>query len=65
VLNSEKDPNCPLPGAELAFEEARAACREAGALDRLSIYVAPDALHQVTPEHRRLAREWLDRWLKP
>jgi len=65
ILNAENDPNCPLPGAELAFAQARAAYAAAGALDRLRIFVAPGAGHEVTPEHLRLGQEWLDRWLQP
>ena len=65
ILNGERDPNCPLPGAELAFEQAKAAYKAAGAPDNLKIYVAPGAGHVVTTEHVRLAYEWFDRWLKP
>ena len=65
ILNAERDPNNPLPGAELAFEQAKAAYATAGALDRLKIYVAPGVAHEVTAEHLRLADEWFDRWLAP
>jgi fermentation-respiration switch protein FrsA (DUF1100 family) len=65
ILNAENDPNCPLPGAQLAIAQAKAAYAAADALDRLQIYVAPGAGHEVTAEHLRLANEWLDRWLTP
>ncbi len=65
VLNGENDPNCPIQGAQIAFEAARKAYASAGAPDRLKIDVAAGVAHAVTPEHRRMALDWLDRWLKP
>jgi dienelactone hydrolase len=65
VLSTENDQNCPLQGAKLAFAEAEAAYRKAGASDKLTIDVAPDARHQVVPAHRQLANEWLDKQFKP
>jgi dienelactone hydrolase len=63
ILNSEKDPNCPLAGATLAFNAATAAYRSAGALDKLQIYVAPNTPHRVTPEHEQMMFAWFARWL--
>lgn len=63
ILSGEKDPNCPLGGAEVAFDAARPAYRERGAADRLEINVAAGVAHQVTPEQRALAIAFLDRWL--
>jgi dienelactone hydrolase len=65
LLSTELDQNCPLPGAKLAFAEAEAAYRKAGASDKLTIDVAPNARHQVVPAHRQLANEWLDRQFNP
>ena len=65
ALNTEHDQNCPLPGARLAFAQAEAAYREAGASNKLTIDVAPNARHQVVPAHRQLANQWLDGWMKP
>jgi fermentation-respiration switch protein FrsA (DUF1100 family) len=65
VLSTEKDQNCPLPGAQLAFAEGQAAYKAAGAADKLTIDVAPNAPHTVVPAHRQLAHDWLDRQLRP
>jgi dienelactone hydrolase len=65
LLSTENDQNCPLPGAKIAFAEAEAAYRKAGASDKLTIDVAPNARHLVVPAHRQLAHEWLDKQFKP
>jgi dienelactone hydrolase len=65
VLSGERDPNCPLPGAKLAFEAAEAAYRETGASEKLQIFVAPDTGHKVTTEQRKAAFDWLAKWLAP
>ncbi len=65
ILNGELDPNCPLGGAQQAFEAAEAAYKEAGATDRLRIVVAKGVAHSVTEEQHKDALDWLVRWLKP
>jgi dienelactone hydrolase len=65
ILNGELDPNCPLGGAEVAFAAAQDAFKAAGAPDRLEINVARGVGHTVTPEQRKVALDWLVRWLKP
>jgi hypothetical protein len=64
LLSTENDQNCPLPGARLAFAQAEAAYKAAGASEKLKIDVAPNARHQLVPQHRTLAIDWLDRELK-
>jgi dienelactone hydrolase len=64
ILNGELDPNCPLGGAKLAFATAEAAYRDAGCSDRLQIDVAKDVPHRVTDGQKKLAQEWLVKWLK-
>lgn len=64
IVSGEKDPNCPLGGAELAFQATRRAYAQAGAADRLVINVAAGVAHQVTEAQRRMAYDWLVRWLK-
>jgi dienelactone hydrolase len=64
ILNGENDPNCPLPGAKLAFAAAEKAYREAEASDRLRIMVAEGVGHKVTDEQGRAALAWFDLWLK-
>jgi dienelactone hydrolase len=63
ILSGDHDPNCPLPGAKIAFAAAEAAFREAGASEKLKIIVAPDTGHKVTTEQRQAAFEWLGKWL--
>lgn len=63
ILSGEKDPNCPLPGAELAFATTRTAY--AAHKERLDIDVAAGVGHLVTPEQRQKAMAWFERWLKP
>jgi len=65
VVSGELDPNCPLPGAKIAFESAERAFKEAGASDRLKIDVASGVAHHVTPQQEQLILGWLERWLKP
>jgi dienelactone hydrolase len=64
ILNGDRDPNCPLEGAKIAFAAAEAAFREAGASDKLKILVAPDTGHKVTTEQRQAALDWLTTWLQ-
>jgi len=63
ILNGDHDPNCPLPGAKIAFAAVETAYREAGASEKLKIIVAPDTGHKVTTEQRQAAFEWLGKWL--
>ena len=63
LLNTENDPNCPLPGAQLVFNEATKAYQSANALDKLKIDVAPNEPHRYTPKHVELTIEWFKKWL--
>jgi len=64
ILNGEKDPHCPLPGAELAFVTAREQYQILNATHNLQISVAKGVGHRVTPEQESLAIEWLTQNLK-
>lgn len=63
LLNTEKDANCPLPGARLAFDAATEAYRSQHALDKLKIDVAPNEPHRFTAAHTELMFEWFLKWL--
>jgi fermentation-respiration switch protein FrsA (DUF1100 family) len=63
ILNGDRDPNCPLGGAKLAFAAAETAYRDAGAAEKLKILVATDTPHKVTDEQRQAALDWLTTWL--
>jgi pimeloyl-ACP methyl ester carboxylesterase len=65
ILNGERDPNCPIGGANLAFAAAQAAYREAKSGELLRVMVAKDVGHTVTEEQRRGALAWFTRWLEP
>jgi dienelactone hydrolase len=65
ILNGEKDPNCPLEGAKLAFASAEAAYKEAKADDKLKIIVAEGVAHAVTNDEHKAALDWFEKWLKP
>jgi dipeptidyl aminopeptidase/acylaminoacyl peptidase len=65
ILSGDRDPNCPIEGAEIAFASARAAFHEAKADEHLKIMVAKDSGHTVTKEQRDAAIEWFVEWLKP
>jgi hypothetical protein len=60
VLSTEKDANCPLPGAKIAFASAEAAY---GVTDKLKMDVALNLPHRTTPEHLRMTLDWFEKWL--
>ncbi|MBM4068028.1 MAG: alpha/beta fold hydrolase [Planctomycetes bacterium] len=64
IVSGEKDGNCPLPGAQLAFAQAEKAYMQAGCPEKLRIDVAAGVGHQVTPMQRDAALNWFVRWLK-
>jgi len=63
ILNSEKDPNNPLPGAEIAYAAAKEAYQAAHAPEKLNMYVAPNEPHRVTPTHVEMMFNWFSKWL--
>ncbi len=64
IINGEKDPNCPIEGAKLAFASAEAAFLAAGTPDRIKIDVGKGG-HEVTKAQRVMILDWFVRWLKP
>jgi dienelactone hydrolase len=62
IANGEKDPNCPIEGAKLAFAAAEDAF--AKAKDKLVIDVAIGVGHQVTADQRKAAIPFCAKWLK-
>jgi dienelactone hydrolase len=65
IISGDKDPNCPLEGAEIAFASAKAAFHQANADEHLKIMVAKNSGHTVTREQHAAALDWFVRWLKP
>jgi fermentation-respiration switch protein FrsA (DUF1100 family) len=64
ILNGEKDPNCPIEGARIAFASASEAYKKANVTDKLKIVEAAGVPHTVTPEFKVETLAWLERWLK-
>lgn len=63
IVNGEKDPNCPLGGAKLAFASAEQAFAAAKRSEHLKIMVAEGVGHSVTAEQRTASLDWFERWL--
>jgi len=65
VINSDSDPNTPLPGVKEAATAAERAYHTAGAEERFVLRIQENTGHQVKPESERAAIEWFVKWLKP
>ena len=63
VLSNEKDQNCPLPGALIAFDSAKAAYASQNAGDKLKMDVAANEPHRSTPPHIQMTLDWFAKWL--
>ncbi len=63
LLSTEKDQNCPLPGAEIAFAAAKTAFQSKNAMDKLQIDVEPNEPHRFTAKHIEMTIDWFKKWL--
>jgi dipeptidyl aminopeptidase/acylaminoacyl peptidase len=63
LLNNEKDQNCPLQGAQLAFKAATDAYKSKNALNKFKIHVTPNEPHRFLPEHAEMTIAWFKKWL--
>jgi dienelactone hydrolase len=63
LLSNEKDMNCPLGGAKVAFEAATNSYKSKRALDKLKIHVTPNEPHRFLPEHLEMTIAWFKKWL--
>lgn len=63
LLNTENDPNNPLPGAKLAFDAATNIYSNQNVLDKLKIDVEPNEPHRFTNKHMEMAIQWFKTWL--
>src|SRR5207244_2826042 len=50
IFNGDKDGNCPIEGARIAFKNVEEAYAQAKATDKLKIIVGKDVPHRVTDE---------------
>lgn len=63
IANGEKDGNCPIEGARIAFKAVEEAYSQANASDKLKIHVE-NVGHTVTPEAHKEALDFCEKWLK-
>jgi acetyl esterase/lipase len=63
ILGTENDPNCPLPGADIAYTSAIQTYGSKNATDKLKRDVTPKLFHTSTPEHFRMTLDWFSKWL--
>jgi hypothetical protein len=63
ILSNEKDQNCPLPGALIAFQSAKAVYDAQNISDKLKMDVAPNEPHRSTPGHLQMTLDWFQKWL--
>jgi dienelactone hydrolase len=63
ILSNEKDGNCPLPGALIAYESAKAAYQADKASDKLQMDVEANQPHRSTPAHIQMTIDWFVKWL--
>jgi len=63
LLSTEKDQNCPLGGAQIAFAAATNAYQSINASNKLKIDVEPNEPHRFTAKHFAMAIAWFKQWL--
>jgi len=63
VVGTENDPNCPLPGANIAYASAMQAYASKSATNKISRDIAPKLFHTSTPEHFKMTLDWFSKWL--
>lgn len=63
VVGTENDPNCPLPGADIAYASAMQAYTSQNATNKINRDVTPKLSHTSTPEHFKMTLDWFSRWL--
>ncbi|HEY4062937.1 MAG TPA: acetylxylan esterase [Puia sp.] len=63
ILSTEKDQNCPLPGAKIAYASAMTAYTNQNAMADLKMDIAPNLPHTTTPEHTQMTLDWFSKWL--
>jgi len=65
VINSDHDPNCPLPGVEECVAAAQKSYAAAAATNHFAVIIQKNTAHQVKPDSERAAIKWFVKWLKP
>jgi dienelactone hydrolase len=65
IINSDHDPNCPLPGVEECIAATQPVYHADKADDHLNIIIQKNSHHQVLPESEQAMIDWFVKWLKP
>lgn len=63
ILGTENDPNCPLPGANIAYASATQTYASKKATGKLMRDLTPKLFHTSTPEHFKMTLDWFSKWL--
>jgi acetyl esterase/lipase len=63
VVGTENDPNCPLPGANIAYASAMQGYIVKKATDKISRDITPKLFHTSTTEHFKMTLDWFSKWL--
>ena len=63
IVGTENDPNCPLPGANIAYASAMQAYKLKNATDKIRRDLTPKLFHTSTPEHFKMTLDWFSKWL--
>jgi dienelactone hydrolase len=65
IINSDSDPNCPLPGVEECVAAAQKVYAADNATNHFAVIIQKNTGHKVLPDSERAAIEWFVKWLKP
>jgi dienelactone hydrolase len=65
VINSDSDPNCPLPGVEECIVATQKIYIADQATNCFSVIIQKNTHHAVRPESERAMIDWFVKWLKP
>ena len=65
VIVGDSDPRTPMGGVRECMAAAERAYEAQQARDRLSLFIQPNAGHQVTAEADRATLAWFEKWLRP
>ena len=65
IINSDHDPNCPLPGVEACIAATQPVYHATAADDHFRVIIQRNSVHQVRPESEQAMIDWFVQWLKP
>jgi hypothetical protein len=65
VINGDHDPNCPLPGIEIAAKAAQKMYADDQATNQFALIIEKNTAHRVLPESEQAMIDWFVKWLKP